>query len=68
LGLRGTEAKEEYRKLRKNGLNDLHSLPNITRVIKSIRMRWAGHVAWMGIRRGVSSILVVKPEIKRTLG
>ena len=41
---------------------------NIVRVIKSRRMRWAGHVALMGERRGVYRVLVGKPEGKRPLG
>jgi hypothetical protein len=45
-----------------NELNDLYSSPNIVRVIKSGRMRWAGHVARMGERIGVHSVLVGKPE------
>ena len=48
--------------------HDLYYLPNIFRVIKSRRMRWAGHVARMGERRGVYRILVRKPEGKRPLG
>ena len=48
-------------------LNDLYSSPNIMRVIKSRRMRWAGHVARMGEERGVYRILVGKPEGKRPL-
>jgi len=43
-------------------LNDLYSSPNIVRVIKSRRMRWAGHVARMGEERGVYRVLVGKPE------
>ena len=46
-------------------LNDLYSLPNIVRVVKSRRMRWAGHVARMGEDRGVHWVLVGKPEGKR---
>jgi len=42
--------------------------PIIVRVIKSRRMRWAGHVARMGDRRCVYRILVGKPEVKRPLG
>ena len=38
----------EWRKLHNEELSDLHSLPNIVRVLKSRRMRWAGHVARMG--------------------
>ena len=47
---------------------DLYSLPNIVRVVKSRRMRWAGHVARMGQGRGVHRVLVGKPEGKRPLG
>ena len=49
-------------------LNDLYSLPNIVRVVKSRRMRWAGHVAHMGEDRAVHRVLVGKPEGKRPLG
>ena len=43
-------------------------LPNIVRVVKSRRMRWAGNVARMGEGRGVHRVLVGKPEGKRPLG
>ena len=43
----------EWRKLHNEKLNDLYSSPNIVRVIKSRRMRWAWHVARMGERIGV---------------
>jgi hypothetical protein len=59
---------EEWRKLHNQELNDLYSLPNIVRVVKSRRMRWAGHVVRMGVRRGVHMVLVGKPEGRRTLG
>jgi len=49
------------------GLIDLYSLPNIVRVVKSRRMKWAGHVARMGQGRGVYRVLVGKPEGKRPL-
>ena len=49
-------------------LNDLYSSLNILRVIKSRRMRWAGHVAGMGEERGVYRVLVGKPEGERPLG
>ena len=49
-------------------LNDLYSSPNIVPVIKSRRMRWAGHVARMGEERGVYSVLVGKPEGRGPLG
>ena len=48
-------------------LSDLYSSPNIVRVIKSRRRRWAGHVARMGEERGVYRVLVGKPEGKRPL-
>ena len=52
----------EWRKLHNEELKDLYSLPNIVRVVKSRRMRWAGHVARMGEDRGVHRVLVRKPE------
>jgi hypothetical protein len=58
----------EWRKLHNEELNDLYSLPNIVWVVKSRRMRWAGHVACMGEDRGVHRVLVGKPEGKRPLG
>ena len=61
------EVTKEWRKLHNEGLNDLYSSPNIVRVIKSPRMRWAGHVASMGERRGVYRVLVEKPEGKSLL-
>jgi hypothetical protein len=47
---------------------DLYCSPTIVQVIKSRRMRWAGHVAHMGERRGIYRVLVGKPEGKRPLG
>ena len=58
----------EWRRLHNEELNDLCSSPNIVRVIKSRRMRWAGHVACMGEERGVYRVLVGKPERKEPLG
>jgi hypothetical protein len=52
----------EWSKLHNEELNDPYSSPNIFRVIKSKRMRWAGHVAHMGEKRGVYRVLVGKPE------
>ena len=62
------EVTWEWRKLHNEELNDLYSLPNIVRVLKSRRMRWAEHVAGMGEYRGVHRVLVGKPERKRPLG
>ena len=67
-GLKRDEVKGEWRKLHNEELNELYCLPNIVRVIKSRRMRWAGHVARMGEGRDVYRILVGKPEVKRPLG
>ena len=58
----------EWRKLHNKQLNDLYGSPNTVRVIKSIRMRWAGHVARMGKGRGVYRVLVGNPGGKRPLG
>jgi len=52
------EVTGEWRKLHNEELNDLYSSPNIIRVIKSRRMRWAGHVARMVERRDVYRVLV----------
>jgi len=52
FGLKRDEVTGEWRKLLNEELNDLYSSPNIVRVIKSRRMRWAWHVACMGERRG----------------
>ena len=68
FGPKREEVTGEWRKLHNEELRDLYSLPNIVRVVKSRRMRWAGHVARMGEGRGVHSVLVVKPEGKRPLG
>jgi len=55
-------------RLHNEELNDLYSSPNIVRVIKSRRMRRAGHVARMCEERGVYRVLVGKPEGRRPLG
>ena len=68
LGPKRDEVTGEWRKLHNEEVSDLYSLPNILRVVKSRRMRWAGHVARMGEGRGVHRVLVGKPEGKRPLG
>ena len=52
FGPRKDEVTGEWRRSHNEELNDLYSSPNILRVIKSRRMRWAGHVARMGEERG----------------
>ena len=68
FGPRRDEVTGKWRRLHNEELNDLYTSPNIVRVIKSRRMRWAGHVASMGLERGVYRVLVGKPEGKRPLG
>ena len=68
FGPRRDEVTGEWRRLHNEELKDLYSSPNIVRVIKSRRMRWAGHVARMGEERGVYRVLLGKPEGRRPLG
>ena len=68
VGPRRDKVTGEWRRLHNEELNDLYSSPNIVRVIKSRRMRLAGHVASMGEERGAYRVLVGKPDGKRPLG
>jgi len=68
FGPRRDEVMGEWRKLYNEELNDLYCSPNIVRVIKWRRMRWAGHVARMGEEREVYKVLVGKRVGKRPLG
>jgi hypothetical protein len=69
FGPKRNEAIGEWRRLHNEQLYEysLYSSPNIIRVIKSRRVRWAGHVARMGNRIGAYKVLVGKPEGKRPL-
>jgi hypothetical protein len=67
FGPKRDEATGEWRKLHNEELSDLYTLSSIVRVVKSTRIRWAGHVARMGEGRGVHRFLVGKPEGKRPL-
>jgi hypothetical protein len=58
----------EWRKLHNEELCDLYSSPSIIRIVKLRKMRWAGHVTWIGEKRNAYSLLVGKPEGKRPLG
>jgi hypothetical protein len=62
------EVTGEWRKLHNEELRDLYSSPRIIRIIKSRRMRWAGHVARIEEKRNAYILLVGKPEGKRPLG
>jgi hypothetical protein len=61
------EVTGSSRKLHYEELHNLYSSPSIIRMMKSRRMRWAGHVARMGVKRNAYRILLGKPEGKRPL-
>jgi hypothetical protein len=67
-GKRRDEVTGEWRKLHTNEPRDLYSSPSIIKIIKSRRMRWAGHVARMGDKRNAYGLLVGKPDGKTPLG
>jgi len=68
FGPKRDEVTGEWKKPHNEELNDLYCSPNIVRVKKPRKMRWAGHVARMGEKRGVYRVLVGKCEGKRPLG
>jgi hypothetical protein len=68
FGPKRDEVTGEWRKLHNKELHDLYSSPRIIRIIKSWRMRWAGHAARMGEKRNAYRLLVGKPEGNRPLG
>ena len=67
FGPKRDEVTGEWRKLHNKELNDMYSLPDIVRMIKKRRMRWARYVARMEERITVYRVLVGKPEGKRPL-
>jgi hypothetical protein len=68
FGPKRDEVMGEWRKLHNKEFHDLYSSPSIIRIIRSRRMKWAGHVARMGEERNAYRLLVGKPEGKRPLG
>jgi len=68
FGSRWDEVTGDWRRLHNVELNDLYCSPNVVRVIKWRRMRWAGHVARMGEEREVYRFLLRKLEPRRPLG
>ena len=68
FGPKRDEGTRKWRKLHNEELSDLYCSPSIARMIKSRRIRWAGHVARMGEKKGLYRSLVGKPEGKRPLG
>ena len=67
FGPKRDEVTGEWRKLRNEELNDLNFTPDIIRIMKSRIMRWAGHVARVGDRRGAYRVLFGKPVGKKHL-
>jgi hypothetical protein len=65
FGTKRGEVSGEWRKLHNEELNDLCCSPIIIWLIRSRRMRWAGHVARMGDRKGTCRVLLERPEGKR---
>jgi hypothetical protein len=68
FGPKRDEVTGGWRKLHNEEIHNLYSSPSKIRMIKSRRMRWAGHVARMGEKRNVDRLLAGKPEGKRPLG
>jgi hypothetical protein len=68
FGLKRDEVTGGWRKLHKEKLHDLYSWPRIITIIKSKRMRWAGHVARIREKRNAYRLLVGKTEEKGPLG
>jgi hypothetical protein len=62
FGLNRDEVTGEWRKLHNEQLHDLYSSPSIIRIMKAMRMRWAGHLARKGEKRNAYRLLLGKPE------
>jgi hypothetical protein len=68
FGPRSVKVTGEWRQLHNEEFRDLYSSPSIIKIIKSRRMRWAGHVGRMGEKINAYRLFVGKPEGKRPLG
>jgi hypothetical protein len=68
IGPKREEVMGSWRKLHNEELHNLYCSPSIIRMIKSRRMRWAGHVARMGTKMNVYTIFLGKSEGERPLG
>jgi hypothetical protein len=68
LGPKRDEVTAVWRKRHNEELHDLHFSPSVIKIMKSRKMRWAGHVARMGAKEAIYMLLVRKPERKSTLG
>jgi hypothetical protein len=67
FGFKRDKLMGDWRKLHKEELHNMYSLPNIIRMIEPRRMRWAGHVEQMGEKRNARRLLVGKPKRKKQL-
>jgi hypothetical protein len=63
FGPKRDEATGGWRRMHKKELHNLYSSPSTIRIIKSRRMRWAGHVARIGAKRNAYRLLLGKPEM-----
>jgi hypothetical protein len=68
FGPKGDEVTGCWRKLHNEELHNLYSSPSAIRLMKSRKMRWAGHVARMGTKKNAYRILVGKARMKETTG
>jgi hypothetical protein len=68
FGPKRDEVTGEWRRLHNKELYALYSSPNIIRMIKTRKLRWTGHVAYMRKRRGAERVVVGKPEGRKLLG
>jgi hypothetical protein len=68
FGSKRDEVRGEWRRLHNKELYALYSSPDTIRMSKSRRLKWAGHIACIGERRGAYRVLMGKPDRRRSLG